>query len=133
MATSIEKQRELAKRMAELDVREDDLEETFIRAAGSGGQKVNKTSVSVQIRHRPTGLVVRCQESRSQALNRFMARRRLLDKLEAKILGAASAEQKRIAKIRRQKRKRSKRAKEKMLVEKKKRGETKKLRKRPAF
>ena len=126
------KQKDLLERMERVGLREADLEEIFVRAGGSGGQKINKTSASVHIRDRKSGVEVRCQESRSQALNRFIARRRLVEKLEARILRKQSAEQKRREKIRRQKRKRSKRAKEKMLAEKKKRGETKALRKKPA-
>lgn len=127
-----QKQQELQKRMDELEVRESDLEESFTRAGGSGGQKINKTSVMVRIRHKPTGLEVRCQQSRSQALNRFIARQRLLEKIDAQIKGAQSAEQKRIEKIRRQKRKRSKRAKEKMLEDKRRQSEKKTLRKKPS-
>lgn len=125
------KQKDLADRMRRLGLREVDLEESFVRAAGSGGQKVNKTSVTVHIRDKKSGLEIKCQESRSQALNRFIARRRLVEKLEARLLRERSAEQKRREKIRRQKRKRSKRAKEKMLADKKRRSETKELRKKP--
>ena len=112
------KQQELQVLMARLDVREDDLEESFIRSGGPGGQNVNKVSTCVVLRHRPSGLEVRCQQERSQALNRYLARRILLRRLEAQRLGALSAEAQRIAKIRRQKRKRSKRAKEKLLRDK---------------
>jgi len=129
---TLQKHRELADRMKALGIEKSDLEETFIRAGGPGGQKVNKSSVAVRLIHRPSGLEVRCQQNRSQAINRFLARRRLVAKLEAKIHGEKSEEQKRIEKIRRQKRKRSKRAKEKMLVEKRHRSETKALRKSPS-
>lgn len=125
------KQKDLADRMQRIGLREADLEENFVRAAGSGGQKVNKTSATVHIRDKKSGLEVKCQESRSQSLNRFIARRRLVEKLEARLLREQSAEQKRREKIRRQKRKRSKRAKEKILAEKKRRSETKELRKKP--
>lgn len=104
--------------MRSLGIFEQDLVEQFIRGTGHGGQKVNKTSSTVLLRHVPTGIMVRCQASRSQADNRFLARRLLVDKLESRIRGEKSAEQKRIEKIRRQKRKRSKRAKEKILREK---------------
>ena len=113
-----EKKNALAARMAALGIRDIDLHEKFIRSSGPGGQNVNKVSTCVVLTHRPTGLSVRCQEGRSQALNRFLARRLLTDKIEEKILGAASARRKAIEKIRRQKRKRSKRAKEKMLANK---------------
>ena len=125
---SAAKQKSLVEKMQRLGLREADLEEKFIRSSGRGGQKVNKTSSCVYLKHRPTGIEVKCQEERSQALNRFLARRRLVKKLETRILGKFSEERKRIEKIRRQKRKRSKRAKEKMLRDKKKRGEKKRLR-----
>ena len=109
-------------------MRESELDEKFIRSSGSGGQKVNKASSCVYLKHRPTGIEVKCQQERSQALNRFLARRRLVNKIETRLLGMLSEERKRIEKIRRQKRRRSKRAKEKMLREKKKRAEKKRMR-----
>ena len=87
----------------------------FILSSKKGGQKVNKTSSCVYLKHAPTGIEVKCQEERSQALNRFLARRILTDKIESLVLGRESEEEKRYEKIRRQKRKRSRRAKEKML------------------
>lgn len=117
--------------MLRLGVREVDLDEEFIRGTGSGGQKINKTSVAVLLTHRPTGIQIRCQEGRSQGLNRFEARRRLLDKLEERILGEKSLKRQKIEKIRRQKRRRSRKAKEKILAEKKKTSEKKLLRQRP--
>jgi len=122
------KERELSERMQRMGVREQDFRETFVRAAGRGGQKVNKTSSCVFLSHLPTGLSVKCQRSRSRALNRFLARRQLLDKIERLREGRLSEEQQRIAKIRRQKRKRSKRAKEKVLAGKRQQAEKKKLR-----
>ena len=115
---SPQKQLELQQLMRRLAVEEADFEERFIRSSGPGGQNVNKVATCVVLRHRPSGLEVRCQRERSQALNRFIARRLLLARLEAQRLGALSAEAQRIAKIRRQKRKRSRRAKEKMLAAK---------------
>lgn len=112
---SDKKHAELAELMRRLQVREADLDETFVRSSGPGGQHVNKVSTCVVLRHRPSGLTVRCQRERSQVLNRFFARRLLLRRLEAQRLGRLSAERARIEKIRRQKRKRSKRAKEKLL------------------
>ena len=112
------KEKSLLDRMQALGVREQDIEEQFVRSSGAGGQKVNKTSSCVVLHHRPTGLRVKCQQERSQALNRFLARRILLDKIDAKIRGAESAQQQEIARIRRQKRKRSRRAKLKMLADK---------------
>jgi protein subunit release factor B len=111
--------------MQALGVREQDIEEQFVRSSGSGGQKVNKTSSCVVLRHRPTGIRVKCQRERSQALNRFLARRILLDKIEANLRGAESAEQQEIARIRRQKRRRSRRAKLKVLADKRHQAEKK--------
>ena len=114
--------------MEELGLREEDIDEKFIRSSGKGGQKVNKSSTCVYLKHRPTGIEVKCQKERSQALNRFLARRILTNKVEVLRLGRLSEERKRIEKIRRQKRKRSRRAKEKMLKEKKRKGQEKKMR-----
>ena len=125
---SAEKEDALLKRMRALGVSEKDLEETFVKSSGPGGQKVNKTSTCVFIRHIPTGLTVKCQRERSQALNRFLARRILLDKIERRQKGMISREKERIEKIRRQKRKRSKRAKDKMLEDKRFQSKKKQLR-----
>jgi protein subunit release factor B len=130
---SIEKEAALSERMQRLGVRECDLEESFIRSSGPGGQKVNKTSTCVFIRHLPTGLSVKCQRERSQSINRFLARRLLLDKIERLRAGIIDEKKKRIEKIRRQKRKRSKRAKEKMLEEKHRDAHKKRLRSSVAY
>ena len=122
------KQEALKKKMQELGIKEGDIEEKFIRSRGPGGQKVNKTSTCVYLKHVPSGIEVKCQKERSQVLNRFLARRILADKIEQVQLGKKREETKRIAKIKRQKRKRSKRAKEKMLKAKKIQTEKKKSR-----
>ena len=115
---SPKKQRQLQEAMQRLGVAESDLNERFIHSSGPGGQNVNKVATCVVLRHPASGIEVRCQQERSQALNRFLARRLLMSRLESQRLGAASAEARRIAKIRRQKRKRSKRAQDKMLAAK---------------
>ena len=116
---SPEKEAQLAQRMAALGVREADIDETFVRSGGHGGQNVNKTATCVMLLHRPTRLQVKCQATRQQGLNRFLARRLLLDKIEALQKGHVDAERARIEKIRRQKRRRSRRAKQRMLADKK--------------
>ncbi|HDT12991.1 MAG TPA: peptide chain release factor-like protein [Candidatus Aminicenantes bacterium] len=123
-----DKEQALAERLESLGVREEDLVEKFVRSGGRGGQNVNKVATCVYLKHLPTGTEVKCQRERSQALNRFLARRILADKIEAAILGRKSEEERRIAKIRRQKRKRSKRAKEKMLADKRRVSDKKKAR-----
>ena len=112
--------------MESLGIHESDIVEKFIRSSGKGGQKVNKASTCVYLKHIPTGIEVKCQTERYQAINRFLARKILADKVETKIRGKESEERQKIEKIRRQKRKRSKRAKMKMLDEKKKQGQKKK-------
>lgn len=130
MNVSPRKKKELEKKMRRFGVKESDLTERFIRSGGPGGQHVNKASTCVYLKHIPTGIEVKCGRERSQALNRFLARRTLIGKIENMVLGRASEERRRIEKIRRQKRKRSKRAKEKILKNKKKKAEKKALRRK---
>lgn len=127
---SPEKESQLTKAMSWLGIDEQDLVEKFIRGSGPGGQKINKTASTVYLMHRPSGIEVKCQQGRSQAMNRYYARKELCEKLEERILGEQSARQQAREKIRRQKRKRSKRQKEKMLQNKKATGEKKRNRKR---
>jgi peptide chain release factor len=124
----LQKERALREMMARLGVREEDIEEKFIRSQGPGGQNVNKVSTCVHLRHLLTGIEVKCQQERSQAQNRYRARQILLKKIECAILRKSSEEQKRIEKIRRQKRKRSRRAKLKILESKRRHGAKKLLR-----
>lgn len=133
MVISPEKELALKQRMERLGVAESDLRETFIRSSGPGGQKVNKTSSCVFLVHLPTGLSVKCQQERSQALNRFRARRILLDRIEKIKTGIVAAEKARVDKLRRQKQRRSRRAKEKMLEQKRLQGEKKAWRARPTL
>lgn len=106
-----QKKIELEQRMQQCKLLEKDIEETFVRSSGSGGQKVNKTSTCVLLKHIPTGLAVKVQKSRSQGLNRFYARRQLCELLENQQLGKDSPEAKRIEKIRKQKDRRKRRQK----------------------
>ena len=121
---------ELREKMRRLGLREGDFVESFVRSGGAGGQNVNKVSSCVWLKHLPTGLEVKCQKERSQALNRFLAKRLLIEKIETMHLGAASEKRRQIEKIRRQKRKRSKRAKNKMLEGKKQHSEKKSFRRK---
>ncbi len=127
---SAEKEAQLLRRMAALGVREADIEESFVRSGGHGGQNVNKTSTCVMLRHRPTGLQVKCQATRQQGLNRFLARRLLLDKIEERQRGFVAAKRDEIERIRRQKRKRSRRARDRMLADKAHQSEKKEGRQR---
>lgn len=107
-----------------------DIAEQFVRGSGKGGQKVNKTSSTVVLRHAPTGMTVRCQEFREQSKNRVLAYKLLILKIEEKIKGQESDRAKKIYKLIKQKRKRSKRAKQKILEAKKHRSKIKETRKR---
>lgn len=128
MSVAPEKEKALLERMKRLGVSENDFQESFIRSSGPGGQKVNKSSSCVYLVHLPTNLSVKCQRERSQSLNRFLARRLLLDKIERVQKGFIAEERKRLEKIRRQKRKRSKKNREKILAAKRLQSEKKDLR-----
>ena len=125
---SLEKEKALREKMARLNIRKEDIVESFIRARGPGGQNVNKTSTCVYLKHIPTGIEVKCQKERSQILNRYIARKILTNKIEALVLGKLSEERQRIEKIRRQKRRRSRKAKLKMREAKRRQGEKKAFR-----
>jgi protein subunit release factor B len=108
-AVSEEKDRWLKERMEALGIHEKDIEEKFIRSSGSGGQKVNKTSTCVYLKHIPTGIEVKSMRERNQSLNRFLARRELVKRIE-KLSGRLTPEDVKIIKAKRQKSKREKRA-----------------------
>jgi peptide chain release factor len=113
---SEEKSRWLRERMEALGIREEDIAEKFVRSSGSGGQKVNKTSTCVYLRHIPTGVEVKYMKERSQSLNRFLARRELVEKI-SKGAGQITSDDVKMEKIRRQKAKRKKRARLKYMFE----------------
>ena len=123
------KETALIKRMEELGLLESEIEESFVRSGGAGGQNVNKVATCVVLKHASSGLEVKCQRARTQGMNRYHARSLLADKMDTLINKEKSKERQRIEKIRRQKRKRSKRAKEKMLENKKKQSDKKEKRK----
>jgi protein subunit release factor B len=119
--------------MASLGVREEDLAESFVRSGGHGGQNVNKVATCVMLVHRPTGIQVKCQDTRQQGMNRFLARKLLLDKIQAARQERADAARHHREKLRRQKRKRSQAAKHRMLANKARQSEKKSYRRRPGL
>ena len=127
------KREELFQRMVRLGIRERDLVEKFILGSGHGGQKINKTSSCVYLCHPPSGIEVKCGQARSRELNRYLARRALCDRLEARRQGVQSARQQEAARIRRQKRRRSRRQKARMLDDKHHHSEKKQSRSAPSF
>ena len=126
------KEKDLLDKMQKYGIKEGEIEEKFIRGSGPGGQKIHKTSSCVYIHHLPSGIEVKCQLTRSQALNRYHARKLLVQEMETRIEGKMSAEEQKREKIRRQKRRRSRRAKQKMLDNKKKQSQQKQQRSKPS-
>lgn len=118
----------LARRLKRLGVREQDLRETFARSSGPGGQHVNKVSTAVTLRHEPSGVSVTAQDSRSQSMNRALARERLLDEIERIQRERQQARRAEKAKERRRNSPRPRGVKERMLEGKRRRGDTKKMR-----
>lgn len=129
---SPEKFSALEARMASLGILPADLTEKFIRGSGAGGQKINKTSNCVFLKHEPTGVAIKCQIERSREMNRFLARRELCDQLDAIANGRATAKTQAIEKLRRQKRRRSRRSKQRSIADKRKLSEKKYLRRPPS-
>lgn len=121
----------LSLRMMQLSINESDLIEKFIVGSGKGGQKLHKTASTVYLKHIPSGIEIKCQESRSREDNRYFARVRLCAKLHQSITGELSKEQQRLEKIKRQKKRRTRRSKQKMLDDKSHAGQIKQLRKPP--
>ena len=128
---SPEKTAALEQSMATLGIREEDLLEKFVRGSGSGGQKINKTSNCVFLKHLPTGVCIKCQIDRSREMNRFLARRELCDQLDAIRQGKAVAKTQAIEKLRRQKRPRSQRSKQRSVADKRALSQKKSLRRSP--
>lgn len=111
---SKEKQAALSREMERLGIREEDIEETFTRSSGPGGQNVNKLATCVHLRHRPSGIAVKVMRERSQALNRFLARRSLAEKIATRVHGEDSAERKKARKITKQKKRRKRKTAKKL-------------------
>lgn len=125
-----DKWEKLTERMVRLHITEADLVEKFILGSGKGGQNLHKTASKVYLKHLPSGLEVKCQESRGRDDNRYFARERLCDKLHSIISDEKTKEQQRIEKLERQKKRRSRRSKQKPLDEKSRQGQLKSLRRK---
>jgi protein subunit release factor B len=130
ISVSQSKKDRLTADMKRLGIDESDLVEKFVLGSGKGGQKLNKTSSCVQLRHAPSAIDLKCQQTRSRDTNRFLARRELCARIEERLLGEKSRRQQAMEKIRRQKRRRSRRQKERMLQDKHQRSATKQSRTR---
>ncbi len=126
----IELKSDILKKARELEINPEDIDEQFVRGSGKGGQKINKTSNAVRLKHIPTGVEVKCQKHREQNKNRISAYKLLINKIEEIIKGEESEKAKKIYRIRKQKQRRSKKAKMKLLELKKKRSEIKETRKK---
>ena len=122
----------LAQRMAELGIAEADLLEKFVRGSGAGGQKINKTSNCVFLKHLPTGVCIKCQMDRSREMNRFLARRELCEQLEAIREGRAVAKTQAIEKMRRTNRPRSRNSKNRSVADKRNLSQKKSMRRSPS-
>ena len=122
--------KKLIEKANSLKIRPADIEEQFVRGSGHGGQKVNKTSSTVLLKHRPTGITVRCQQYREQSKNRLAAYKLLIQKIEEKVRWNESQRAKAIFKLKKQKKRRSRRAKEKMLEAKHRRSDLKEQRRK---
>ena len=129
---SKEKTEKLQKWMEDLSIKDSDLVEKFILGSGSGGQKINKTSSCVYLKHIPTGIEIKCQRERSRELNRYTARKELCNRIEEIINKKASKRVQEREKIRRQKKRRTRKSQEKMLADKKKLSNKKSLRQKPS-
>ena len=116
MGPSKQKILALEKRMKALGIKKEDIDEKFIKSSGRGGQKVNKSSSAVVLKHKKTNLSVKCGKARSQHLNRFLALRSLIEKIEAHMTGKPEKEQKRIEKIRKQKQRRKRKTHKKLSI-----------------
>ncbi|QEY52216.1 peptide chain release factor family protein [Legionella longbeachae] len=121
----------LTELMMKLSINEADLIEKFILGSGKGGQKLHKTASTVYLKHEPSGLEIKCQESRSREDNRYFARVRLCEKLNAILSLEKTQKQQKIEKLKRQKKRRTRRAQQRILDNKSKHGELKVLRKKP--
>jgi protein subunit release factor B len=132
MSISNEKVAEIAALMQELGIEDKDLIEKFILGSGSGGQKINKTSSCVYLKHIPTGIEIKCQKDRSREVNRYLARKMLCETIKERLFQEKSKKQQAAEKIRRQKRTRSRKQKKKMLEGKRMHAATKSLRQAPS-